>query len=72
MVNVLGDVWFDAATPMQPAWTDVLALPGTHLHLYGKAEPRKARKMGHVTCTAATVDDALVTAAAVKRALRIA
>ena len=72
MVNVLGDVWFDAATPMQPAWAEVLALPGTHLHLYGKAEPRKARKMGHVTCTAATLDQALATAAAVKRALRIA
>ena len=72
MVNVLGDVWFDAATPMQPAWAEVLALPGTHLHLYGKAEPRKARKMGHVTCTAATLDQALATAAAVKRALCIA
>ena len=72
MVNVLGDVWFDAATAMQPAWADVLALPGTHLHLYGKAEPRKARKMGHITCTAASVAAALETAAAVKRVLRIA
>ena len=71
MVNVLGDVWFDAATPMQPAWADVLALPGTHLHLYGKAEPRKARKMGHITCTASSLGDALVTAATVKRVLRI-
>ncbi len=72
MVNVLGDVWFDALVPMQPAWTDVLALAGTHLHLYGKAEPRRARKMGHVTCTAATLDEALATAMAVKRMLRIA
>ena len=72
MVNVLGDVWFDAETSMQPAWNDVLALAGTHLHLYGKAEPRRARKMGHVTCTAATLDGALATALAVKQALRIA
>ena len=76
MVNVLGDVWFEAASdktaPMPPAWTDVLALPETHLHRYGKAEPRNARKMGHVTCTAATVGQALASAAAVKRALRIA
>ena len=71
MVNVLGDVWFDAATAMQPAWNDVLALPGAHLHLYGKAEARKARKMGHVTCVAATLEVALVTAADVKRILRI-
>ena len=72
MVNVLGDVWFDALIPMQPAWSELLALAGTHLHLYGKAEPRRARKMGHVTCTAATLDEALATAMAVKRILRIA
>jgi 5-(carboxyamino)imidazole ribonucleotide synthase len=70
MVNVLGDVWFDAATPMQPAWNEVLAIPGAHLHLYGKAEPRKARKMGHVTCTASTLDEALANASVVKRILR--
>ena len=72
MVNVLGDVWFDALMPMQPAWSELLALAGTHLHLYGKGEPRRARKMGHVTCTAATLDGALATAMAVKRILRIA
>ena len=76
MVNLLGDVWFAAGlgniASTQPAWAEVLALPGTHLHLYGKAEPRRARKMGHVTCTAATVSEALGTAAAVKRVLRIA
>lgn len=27
---------------------------GVHLHLYGKAEPRRARKMGHLTVTAPT------------------
>lgn len=72
MVNVLGDVWFDAESPMQPAWNEVLAMSGTHLHLYGKAEPRRARKMGHVTCTAATLDTALANARLVKRILRIA
>ncbi len=71
MVNVLGDVWFDALTSMKPAWSEVLALPGAHVHLYGKAEARKARKMGHVTCVAATQEAALATAAEVKRILRI-
>ena len=71
MVNLLGDVWFDAATPMQPAWDQVLALPGAHLHLYGKAEARRARKMGHVTCTAPTLDAALAVANDVKQILRI-
>jgi len=36
----------------------VLDLPGAHLHLYGKAEPRRGRKMGHLTFTAATAAEA--------------
>ncbi len=31
------------------AWQDLLAEPGARLHLYGKAEARPGRKMGHVT-----------------------
>ena len=31
----------------------MLALPGAHLHLYGKAEARRGRKMGHLTLTGA-------------------
>lgn len=72
MVNILGDVWFDAKAAMQPAWNEVLAIPGAHLHLYGKAEPRRARKMGHVTVTAESQEDALSKALQVKRVLRIA
>ncbi len=72
MVNVLGDVWFESATPMQPAWRELLALPGAHLHLYGKAEARPARKMGHVTCTAPELEEALSLAERVKQILRIA
>jgi 5-(carboxyamino)imidazole ribonucleotide synthase len=30
----------------------VLAIPGAHLHLYGKAGARRGRKMGHLTLTA--------------------
>jgi 5-(carboxyamino)imidazole ribonucleotide synthase len=30
-------------------WRDYLAQPGACLHLYGKAEARPGRKMGHVT-----------------------
>jgi len=56
MLNLLGDLWWagDAALPVTPPWSEVLALPGTHLHLYGKAEARRGRKMGHLTVTAAT------------------
>jgi 5-(carboxyamino)imidazole ribonucleotide synthase len=56
MLNLLGDVWFDAAgRPRTPAWQAVLALPGTHLHLYGKTEARPGRKMGHLTITGADI-----------------
>jgi 5-(carboxyamino)imidazole ribonucleotide synthase len=55
MLNLLGDLWFGAgsSTPATPHWPAVLALPGVHLHLYGKTEPRRGRKMGHLTVTAA-------------------
>ncbi len=59
MLNLLGDLWFDAAGNLRtPAWDALLALPGTHLHLYGKASPRSGRKMGHLTITAATAGQA--------------
>ena len=45
-------------TPLTPDWPAVLALPGVHLHLYGKAEARRGRKMGHLTVTAASAAQA--------------
>ena len=55
MLNLLGDLWFTSPTSAArtPDWVGVLALPGMHLHLYGKSEPRRGRKMGHLTVTAA-------------------
>lgn len=55
MLNLLGDLWLSGGdTPVEPRWAEVLALPGAHLHLYGKASARAGRKMGHLTITAAT------------------
>jgi len=74
MVNLLGDLWFDspnATVPREPAWRDVLKDPQAKLHLYGKAEPRRGRKMGHVTCLGATLEDAIASARSVKRTLAI-
>lgn len=59
MLNLLGDVWFDAAGAARtPPWADVLSVPGVHLHLYGKLSARKGRKMGHLTVTAGTPEQA--------------
>jgi len=41
MVNLIGDEAGD--------WAEILLEPAAHLHLYGKAETRPGRKMGHVT-----------------------
>ena len=55
MLNLLGDLWFaSGAQAIDPPWSQVLALQGVHLHLYGKTEARMGRKMGHLTVTAAT------------------
>ncbi len=63
MLNLLGDVWFDAAGQARtPDWQAVLALPGTHLHLYGKPDARPGRKMGHITITGADVAGVLAVA----------
>ena len=70
MLNLLGDLWFRAeGGPLTPDWAAVLALPGTHLHLYGKAEARPGRKMGHLNITAATPEAAHAVAVEAARLL---
>ena len=54
MLNLLGDLWLRQGQVVTPAWDAVLALPGTHLHLYGKLQPKAGRKMGHLNITGAT------------------
>ena len=59
MLNLLGDLWFDEqGQQREPDWAGLLRLPGMHLHLYGKVEPRRARKMGHLTVTGASPEAA--------------
>ena len=59
MLNLLGDLWWDEdGQRREPDWASLLALEGVKLHLYGKAEPRRARKMGHVNCVASTPEAA--------------
>ena len=66
MLNLLGDLWFvhsdSSDTAQTPPWDAVLALPGAHLHLYGKQEAKRGRKMGHLNITAATPEAARATA----------
>ena len=66
MINLLGDLWADG----EPRWEEALRRPGVRLHLYGKAEARPGRKMGHLNCLATDPDRALATALETRDALR--
>jgi 5-(carboxyamino)imidazole ribonucleotide synthase len=68
MLNLLGDLWVNGVSP---PWDQVLALPGTHLHLYGKLKAGKGRKMGHLTVTGSTASAVRTTAQAAARLLGI-
>jgi 5-(carboxyamino)imidazole ribonucleotide synthase len=59
MINLMGEQWRDAqGASRSPDWSAVLALPGAHLHVYGKANAKPGRKMGHLTVTAASAQAA--------------
>jgi 5-(carboxyamino)imidazole ribonucleotide synthase len=65
MANLLGDRW--QAGP--PNWSAALASGDVKLHLYGKTEPRRGRKMGHLTALGDSADEALARALAARNAL---
>jgi 5-(carboxyamino)imidazole ribonucleotide synthase len=71
MLNILGDAWYDGERQREPDWSSVVAVPGAKLHLYGKSEARRGRKMGHVTCVAPTLDEAIARANRVAAVLGI-
>lgn len=54
MTNLLGDLWANG----EPNWSAALDDPEVKLHLYGKAEPKPGRKMGHLTATSGSAVDA--------------
>ena len=66
MVNLLGDVWRNG---QEPDWTKVLADPSAKLHLYDKGKAAPGRKMGHITVTAPTLEEAIRRAEALHAAL---
>jgi 5-(carboxyamino)imidazole ribonucleotide synthase len=71
MLNLLGDLWLRSGREATPPWDQVLALPGVHLHLYGKLSARAGRKMGHLTVTGADAATVRATALRVAEVLGI-
>jgi 5-(carboxyamino)imidazole ribonucleotide synthase len=72
MVNILGDAWAwrDGKLAGEPNWTAILADPAAKLHLYGKAEPRVGRKMGHFTVRGADLENVIEHARELKQRLQ--
>lgn len=57
MLNLLGDVWLD--NDGSPPWDTISAIPGAILHLYGKHDPARGRKMGHITFVGRDLEEVL-------------
>jgi 5-(carboxyamino)imidazole ribonucleotide synthase len=55
MINVLGDR--DGPTVAE-GLNDALMIPGVSVHLYGKSPTKVDRKMGHITATGVTIEEA--------------
>ncbi len=70
MVNLLGEKGYNGPAVYR-GLEQVLALPGTYIHLYGKKMTKPFRKMGHVTITAATLEEAGRIAVQVKETLKV-
>ena len=66
IMNLLGDLW----TNGEPDFPLALTVPDVRLHLYEKHAPRPGRKMGHLSATGATADEALDKVIAAKRLLQ--
>ena len=62
MANLLGDLW----SAGEPDWSAACAAAGVKLHLYGKADPRPGRKMGHLTALETTPTAACAAARAAR------
>ena len=67
MANLLGDLWHTG----EPNWARALENSNVKLHLYGKAEARRGRKMGHLTAMAAEAREAAKIVRAARESLSL-
>jgi 5-(carboxyamino)imidazole ribonucleotide synthase len=70
MLNLLGAEGYQGS-PIYEGIEKVLEIDGVHVHLYGKSMTKPFRKMGHVTITAPTLDQARDRARMVKALLKV-
>lgn len=70
MINLLGAEGHTGPA-VYDGWTNLLAIPEVYPHLYGKAETRPFRKMGHITALGDTVAQARERATQARGAVRV-
>jgi 5-(carboxyamino)imidazole ribonucleotide synthase len=70
MVNLLGEKDYSGHAKYE-GLEKVLGMDGVHVHLYGKKLTKPFRKMGHVTCLADSLEEAMQKAKEVKNSLRV-
>ena len=59
IANLLGDLWLKNGVQGEPRFAQALAVPEVSLHLYEKHTARAGRKMGNLSATADTAEEAV-------------
>lgn len=70
MINLLGEKGFEG-NAVYKNLEEAMAIPGVKAHIYGKAQTKSFRKMGHVTIVAEKLEDAKNTGRKVKNLIRV-
>ena len=70
MVNILGEEGFTGMAQYE-GLSEVMAMPGVHVHLYGKKQTKPFRKMGHVTIVESDLESLKKRANFVKQTLKV-
>jgi 5-(carboxyamino)imidazole ribonucleotide synthase len=69
MMNLLGDLWSEKHKA--PDWSAITNIPGASLHLYGKREARKGRKMGHASFLGNTLEEVILKINSVRESFKL-
>lgn len=70
MINLLGEKGYTGEAVYE-GFSQALRIPGVYVHLYGKKITKPFRKMGHVTVTAATMEEAREKAMMVRSMIKV-
>jgi 5-(carboxyamino)imidazole ribonucleotide synthase len=70
MINLLGEKSYEGSAVYE-GLHKAIAMPGVHIHLYGKEKTKPFRKMGHVTITSSEIELAKKHARTVQEILKV-